>query len=194
MIRRIPETQVIKMFKVRNEISQLNDAKVFLKKYIDVPLNANSTYVKYTSKNSMYKMLESDSLFMFCSELSNDKTENKMLDVAQREDTYISCFYNYNYDLPNALDNSSDVLSQWMSYCHSGGAAFEFYFGQDFFARINPKNTNSKYDEEVDSFFRKIATEEKTVNEITQLCYPVPKNRKNDVLYMVLKTAQSGID
>ncbi len=33
----------------------------------------------------------------------------------------------------------------------------------------------------------KIATEEKTVNEITQLCYPVPKNRKNDVLYMVLK-------
>lgn len=33
----------------------------------------------------------------------------------------------------------------------------------------------------------KVATQEKTVNEITQLCYPVPKNRKNDVLYMVLK-------
>lgn len=171
MIRRIPETQVIKMFKVRNEISQLNDAKVFLKKYIDVPLNANSTYVKYTSKNSMYKMLESDSLFMFCSELSNDKTENKMLDIAKREDTYISCFYNYNYDLPNALDNSSDILSQWMSYCYSGGAAFEFYFGQDFFARINPKNTNSKHDEEVDNFFRKIATEEKN-----RFCYSLMTN------------------
>ncbi|MBR4030247.1 MAG: DEAD/DEAH box helicase, partial [Clostridia bacterium] len=33
----------------------------------------------------------------------------------------------------------------------------------------------------------KVASQEKTVNEITQLCYPVPKNRKNDVLYMVLK-------
>ncbi|MBR3942295.1 MAG: DEAD/DEAH box helicase [Clostridia bacterium] len=32
-----------------------------------------------------------------------------------------------------------------------------------------------------------IATKEKTVNEITQICYPVPRNRKNDVLYMVLK-------
>jgi len=166
MIRRVPETQIIKMFKVRNEISRLNDAKVFLKKYIDVPINANSTYVKYTSKNSMYKMLESDSLFMFCSELSNDKTENRMLDIAQREDTYISCFYNYNYGLPNALDNSSDVLSQWMSYCNSGGAAFEFYFGQDFFAKINPKNINLKYDKEVDSFFKGI-----DINEKNRFCY-----------------------
>lgn len=39
----------------------------------------------------------------------------------------------------------------------------------------------------------KIATEEKTVSEITQLCYPVPKNRKNDVLYMILKEWSEGL-
>ena len=38
-----------------------------------------------------------------------------------------------------------------------------------------------------------IATKEKTVNEITQLCYPVPKNRKNDVLYMILKEWSEGV-
>ncbi|MBQ7039203.1 MAG: DEAD/DEAH box helicase, partial [Clostridia bacterium] len=39
----------------------------------------------------------------------------------------------------------------------------------------------------------KIATEEKTVSEITQLCYPVPHNRKNDVLYMILKEWSEGL-
>lgn len=158
MIRKISEAQIIKMFKVRNKISKLNKSKVFLKPYVDVPLNANSTYVKYTYIGSMYKMLESDSLFMFCSELSNDKTENKMLDIAKREDTYISCFYNSNYDMLDSLQNSSDVLSQWMSYCYNGGAAFEFYFGQDFFAPLNStKNqTDDKYDKTVDDFFNQV--------------------------------------
>lgn len=161
MIRKISEKQMIDMFKVRKQISDLNKSEVFLKEYKDIPINANSTYVKYTYKGSMYKMLESDSLFMFCSELSNDKTENKMLDTRKREDTYISCFYNYNYDMPNSLQNSSDILSQWMSYCYSGGAAFEFYFGQDFFAPINPKDTNTIYDKVVDEFFDSINNDEK---------------------------------
>lgn len=180
MIRRIPEKQMIEMFKVRNQISKLNASKAFLKKYVDVPVNANSTYVKYTNKNSMYKMLESDSLFMFCSELSNDKTENKMLDIAQRKDTYISCFYNYNYSLDDALENSSDVLSQWMSYCNSGGAAFEFYFGQDFFGRINSKKDD--YDKAVDEFFDNI-----DINEKNRYCYSLmtkdPADDSDFILY-----------
>lgn len=38
-----------------------------------------------------------------------------------------------------------------------------------------------------------IAAKEKTVNEITQLCYPVPKNRKNDVLYLILKEWEDSL-
>lgn len=38
-----------------------------------------------------------------------------------------------------------------------------------------------------------IASKEKTVSEITQLCYPVPRNRKNDVLYLILKEWSDGL-
>lgn len=181
MIRKIPEKQMIDMFKVRRQISNLNKSMAFLKEYYDIPINANSTYVKYTYKGSMYKMLESDTLFVFCSELSNDKTENKMLDAEKREDTYISCFYNYNYDMPDSLQNSSDVLSQWMSYCYGGGAAFEFYFGQDFFAPINPEDVTGEYDKVVDNFFEGISD-----NEKNRFCYSLINSEAKDDSEFVL--------
>lgn len=101
--------------------------------YEKIPINAETSYVKYVSKSTMYKILESDSIFLFCSELSNDKTENKILSLNNTLDTYITCFYHNNSNSSKTLNklNSSDVYSQWMSYCREGGAAFEFYFGQN---------------------------------------------------------------
>lgn len=61
MIRAIPQTQLKNLFKVRNHIILLNRVQAFARKYTDIPINANSHYVKYTSKKSMYEMLKSDS-------------------------------------------------------------------------------------------------------------------------------------
>lgn len=95
-----------------------------------MPLGPSTTYVKYSSKYSMYKILESDSLYLFCSELSNDTLENKMLQ-SQSLDTYITCFHSGNVNGRNQSINLNDTYSQWMSYCNDGGASFEFYFFQD---------------------------------------------------------------
>ena len=96
-----------------------------------VPINANTTYVKYSGIRTMYKILESDSLYMFCSELSNDKKENQFIHRDYPQEAYISCFFNSNLSNSSTQKNSSDVYSQWMGYCHDGGVAFEFYFYQD---------------------------------------------------------------
>lgn len=61
-----------------------------------VPINANTTYVKYSGIRTMYKILESDSLYMFCSELSNDKKENQFIHRDYPQEAYISCFFNSN--------------------------------------------------------------------------------------------------
>ncbi len=111
------------MESLQDNISRIN--------YIKIPVNASTSYVKYTSKSTMYSMLESDSLYLFCSELSNDRTENKLLNFEKPQDAYITCFYHNNSKYSPNLIDASDIYSQWMSYCREGGAAFEFYFGQD---------------------------------------------------------------
>lgn len=183
MIRAIPQTQLKNLFKVRNHIILLNRVQAFARKYTDIPINANSHYVKYTSKKSMYEMLKSDSLFMFCSELSNDKTENKMLHIDKPSDTYISCFYNNNPSFSTPLRNSSDIFSQWMSYCPDGGASFEFYFGQDFFGKINSidKSKPKEYDDAIDEFF----SDMDIINKRQFLYSLVTNNASNDSDYIL---------
>ena len=89
----------------------------------------------------MYKILESDSLFLFCSELSNDTLENKLLQ-SKSFDTYITCFHSGNVNGRNQTINLNDTYSQWMSYCHDGGASFEFYFFQDQVGQIFKDNSD----------------------------------------------------
>lgn len=177
MIRAVPQTQLNTLFKIRNQITRLNQATAFATKYTDIPINANSCYVKYTSKKSMYQMLKSDSVYMFCSELSNDKTENKMLSIAKISDTYISCFYNNNLSISPPLRNSSDIYSQWMSYCQDGGASFEFYFGQDFFDKIHNINQCKTDDinKNFDEFFGKMDSVSKR-----QFLYSLVTNNASD--------------
>lgn len=123
MIKNLGSDNTLKLFKFIDEANKLNRHKL-------VPINGKTSYVKYTSKSTMYKMLESDSIFFCCSELSNDTTENKLLSLKNTA-TFITCFYHCNTADDADITNSSDVYSQWMSYCPGGGAAFEFYFGQD---------------------------------------------------------------
>ena len=123
MIKNLGSDNTLKLFKFIVEASKLNGHKV-------IPINGNTSYVKYTSKSTMYKILESDSIFFTCSELSNDTTENKLLSL-RNDATFITCFYHSNPSENTNIINSSDVYSQWMSYCSGGGAALEFYFGQD---------------------------------------------------------------
>lgn len=56
-----------------------------------VPINANTTYVKYSGIRTMYKILESDSLYMFCSELSNDKRRISLfIEIILRKHIYLA--------------------------------------------------------------------------------------------------------
>ena len=107
-----------------------------INQYEKIPVTASTSYVKYTSKETVFNMLESDSLYLFCSELSNDYQENKFLYRANPQDAYITCFYHNIERTGSSTKNCSDVYSQWMSYCHNGGAAFEFYFYQDILSEL----------------------------------------------------------
>lgn len=77
----------------------------------------NGIFVHYTSLNSMFSILESDSFWASNVRFSNDATEERMLNLEgqSNRDDYIICFCAKN-----------DILSQWRGYCHNGGASIEF--------------------------------------------------------------------
>lgn len=137
--------------------------------YNQIDIGVNTKYVKYSGKKHMYDILESDELLMFCSELSNDVTENKILSGVKREDIYISCFYHTNSNNTNDIP-PSDVYSQWMSYCSDGGASFEFYFFQDVIGEMIRKH---KHD------FENVVKEASSIN-------------KNIFNYSILVNEESG--
>lgn len=137
MISEIGLNNIGPVFRVMDSVSNLNTAG--LGEYKKIPIDANTTYVKYCSRKSMYDILESDSLYLFCSELSNDKQENQFLKRSDPLEAYISCFYNSHSSIHT--QNSSDVYSQWLGYCRDGGASFEFYFYQDKLSGLFNKST-----------------------------------------------------
>jgi len=141
MIRDMGTLHIHKMFRLKNAINKIT----INHNYPIIPINANAKYVKYTHRSTQYKMLDSDSLFMFCSELSNDKTENKLLPVDEKCDVFMTCFY---HNKSSSDLNGSDLYSQWMSYCQGGGAAFEFYFGQSLIGEPEQSKDYDKYIEE----------------------------------------------
>ena len=132
MISAIGLNNIYPILKVMDSVSSIGN-------FPKIPINANTTYVKYSGMKSMYDILESDSLYFFCSELSNDKKENQFIQRDNPQEAYISCFYNSNSANMSFQKNSSDIYSQWMGYCHDGGAAFEFYFYQDRLCELFPR-------------------------------------------------------
>lgn len=137
MIKKIEDRTLEQMFYVRKIVDDCSNGVLFCE-YPSQNITANSSFVKYTSIDTQYKILDSDSLFVFCSELSNDLSENKAIRNVVPQDTYISSFYL----IDRTKYNASDVYSQWMSYCKMGGVAFEFYFGQDIIG--NSEKLNEK--------------------------------------------------
>lgn len=134
-----------------NELQCLSQNKCYHK----IEISHNTQYVKYASRRSAYDILDSDELFMFCSELSNDTTENKIVPGVEKEDIYITCFYHTDRNSGLGIP-ADDVYSQWMSYCKDGGAAFEFYFGQDIVGSAL-KHCQNNYDDVIDEVHSKNA-------------------------------------
>ncbi|WP_293973427.1 hypothetical protein [uncultured Ruminococcus sp.] len=132
------KTDNLKSLFLLNRLFDTNDNK---NPYSYLEDGAHLRYVKYSSGAQVYKILSSDSLFAFNSELSNDWSENKILDFQDKNDIYITCFYcDYEKNKPG------DIYSQWTSYCQGGGTAIEFYFGQNLvfksLSTINPGEEN----------------------------------------------------
>lgn len=144
MIKEFGLQNIYPTLKIMKDVRLLTDSPKTM-------INANTTYVKYSAKRSMYNILESDSLYMFCSELSNDKKENQFIYRDVPQEAYISCFYNSNL---SKRKNSSDVYSQWMGYCHDGGVAFEFYFYQDKLGELFYKMDKEEKIENVEHFLK----------------------------------------
>ena len=133
---------------------------------------AQLRYVKYAAGDQVYKILSSDALFAFHSELSNDWSENKFLSDLERNDVYMTCFY-----CDNLKKKPGDVYSQWTSYCASGGSAIEFYFGQNIvFNALNMKSLNE------DDFIRKVSdlVDGKIANSQNLFNYSIMATEDND--------------
>lgn len=136
---------------------------------------AQLRYVKYAAGDQIYKILSSDALFAFHSELSNDWSENKYLSNMERNDVYMSCFY-----CDNLKKKPGDVYSQWTSYCSGGGSAIEFYFGQNIvFHTLNPKHIPT---DEEQIFMQKVydLVDNKVANSQNLFDYSIMATEDND--------------
>ena len=143
MISEIGLDELSKVLEFRYNLS-----KIYPEDFSDLySIDGNSVYVKYTPISTVYNILESDSLYLFCSELSNDFSENTFFSVDQAVDTYISCFYQSSKVNQGKFDGN-DIYSQWMSYCREGGVSFEFYFGQDII-NLSKNFGDSEYNDKV---------------------------------------------
>ena len=164
MIKKIADKSLEELFYIRKIVADCSNNVLFCE-YPTQNITANSSFVKYTSINTQYKMLDSDSLLVFCSELSNDLSENKAVRDVTPQDTYISSFYLSD----RTKCNASDVYSQWMSYCKDGGVAFEFYFGQDIIG--NSKNLSEKeYSKHIKSCFENAKQRELNTFNYSLIC------------------------
>ena len=123
MIKVIKDFDVSELLVKRKKLAFVLKSMAATSKYQYKDILPTTKYVTYTNIKTVYKFLDSDSLFVFCSELSNDLTENNMFETDDKSDVYISCFFQGN-------EKASDTYSQWLAYCNGGGASFEFYFGQ----------------------------------------------------------------
>lgn len=80
--------------------------------------NRNKIKYHYAPLETVFKILETDSIRLTNSRFSNDESEEKMLDSKNKKikdytaDNYIFC-----------VCDEGDQLSQWRGYCQNGGAA-----------------------------------------------------------------------
>lgn len=161
------EQYIKKIFKAADS-SKYNDSEF---------VYGRTKYAQYTQIKFVYNFLDSDSVYASCSELSNDKNENKMLSINDCQDAYISCFYKGNEDV-------GDVYSQWLAYCPKGGVSFEFYFGQDNFKTQKHIDTNNieEYIKEIENDLDNMSKEQKHIFKYSLLCND-SDDSKNYYLY-----------
>jgi hypothetical protein len=126
-----------------------NDEKMFF--------SPNELY-HYTSLETLFNILENDSLWFFGLRFSNDLTEDKIVD---KEKLKAIDYKSKNFSFSLSADKG-DTLSQWRGYCNNGGASIGFHF-------------DSEYTEGVSNFSVLHADYEssKKVSNITSVAVPV---------------------
>jgi hypothetical protein len=82
----------------------------------------------YTSLETLFKILENDSLWFFSLRFSNDPTEEKILD---KEKLNGIDYRGDNFCLSLSADKG-DTFNQWRGYCNNGGASIGFHFDSDY--------------------------------------------------------------
>lgn len=88
-------------------------------KYLDKQNRFTGDCIHYTSFQSAFAIMDSDSFWASNVRFSNDSMEEKILqsdDSIEERDDYILCYC-----------MEDDMLSQWRGYCHNGGVAIKFH-------------------------------------------------------------------
>jgi hypothetical protein len=142
--------------------------KIFLTKYNEkiYPLFPNGENIffsprklyHYTSLETLFNILENDSLWFPNSRFSNDLAEEKIIGKDKLKEID---YRGDNFSFSLSADKG-DTLSQWRGYCNNGGASIGFHF-------------NSEYTEGVSNFSVLHADYEfsEKVNNITGVAVPV---------------------
>lgn len=172
MLKEFSDEKMKKLFCFRYQIDSIKTGTTNKTTKLE-RINAKTRYVKYTSKASLYEILESDSLYLFCSELSNDSSENKFFRSGKSVDSYITCFYQNNTSDNITVNDCGDVYSQWTSYCSNGGASLDFYFGQGIMMFNEEQIETEDHETSVDLINKQIAdvyTQQKDMFDYSILC------------------------
>jgi hypothetical protein len=82
----------------------------------------------YTSLETLFNILENDSLWFFSLRFSNDLTEEK---IVGKEKLKEIDYRGDNFSLSLSADKG-DTLSQWRGYCNNGGASIGFHFDSEY--------------------------------------------------------------
>jgi hypothetical protein len=112
----------------------------------------------YTSLETLFNILENDSLWFFSSRFSNDLTEEKIIG---KDKLKAIDYRGDNFSFSLSADKG-DTLSQWRAYCNCGGASIGFHF-------------DGEYTEGVSNFSVLYANYEssKKINNVTSVAVPV---------------------
>lgn len=112
------ELQTEKKLETIYDLSKtLSDDEMFERKD-DIVNNKSKIKYHYAPLETVFKILETDSIRLTNSRFSNDESEEKMLDSKNKKikeynaDNYIFC-----------VCDEGDQLSQWRGYCPNGGAS-----------------------------------------------------------------------
>ncbi|MDR2444535.1 MAG: DUF2971 domain-containing protein [Spirochaetaceae bacterium] len=87
----------------------------------------------YTSMETLFNLLENDSLWFFSLPFSNDLTEEKIVGKEKLKEIN---YQSDNFAFSLSADEG-DTLSQWRGYCNNGGASIGFHFDSKYTGRVS---------------------------------------------------------